>query len=283
MTMTNRTVAIIGGDSRQAYLARLLAADGYAVSAHGLENVPQSVSLTEAAQADIVILPLPLSKETGLLHCRERVELEDLWQMLRPDQLVCGGQISGAVQAAAEAHGVTLVDYFQREELTVANAVATAEGAIQLAMEQLPITLWGCSCLILGCGRIAKLLAHRLRGLGADVTVAARKYGDRAWAEACGWRALPTDRLHGHLGNVRAVFNTVPSLLLDGGLLAELPPDCLCMDVASQPGIDFAAAERLGLVSVWARGLPGKVAPATAAAAIRDALYHILEERGEPV
>ena len=41
-------------------------------------------------------------------------------------------------------------------------------------------------------------------------------------------------------------------------------------------------AEELGLTAVWARGLPGKTAPVTAAAAIRDALYHILEERGEP-
>ena len=31
---------------------------------------------------------------------------------------------------------------------------------------------------------------------------------------------------------------------------------------------------------LWARSLPGRLAPVTAAEAIRDTLYHILEERG---
>jgi len=163
------------------------------------------------------------------------------------------------------------------------NAVPTAEGAIQIALEQMPVTLWGANCLLLGCGRIAKLLAQRLQGLGAQVCIAARKYGDRAWAEASGWQALPIDQLNGRLRDVQVVFNTVPSLILERSLLAQLPKDCLCIDLASRPGLDFEAARELGLHCVWARGLPGKVAPVTAAAAIRNTLYHILEERGEPV
>ena len=38
--------------------------------------------------------------------------------------------------------------------------------------------------------RIGKLLSHRLQGLEARVTVAARKYGDLAWAEAYGLRGF---------------------------------------------------------------------------------------------
>ena len=41
--------------------------------------------------------------------------------------------------------------------------------------------------------------------------------------------------------------------------------------------------EKLGLKSVWARSLPGRLVPRTAAAVIRDAVYYILEEQGEPV
>lgn len=162
-------------------------------------------------------------------------------------------------------------------------AVPTAEGALQVAMEHLPVTLRGAKCLVLGYGRIGKLLSHRLQGLGAHVTVAARKYADLAWAEAYGLRALPIGRLSGALGGMQVIFNTVPSPILDRGLLAEVAPSCLCVELASRPGIDLAAAEELGLTAVWARGLPGKTAPVTAAAAIRDTLYHILEERGEPV
>ena len=79
------------------------------------------------------------------------------------------------------------------------------------------------------------------------------------------------------------VFNTIPSPVLDEPLLAQLPKDCLCIDLASVQGIDLAAAERLGLPHVWARSLPGRMVPRTAAAVIRDAVYYILlEERGDP-
>lgn len=277
-----RTFAVIGGDSRQAELARLLERNGHPVVTFAL-GLFSDRPLEEAAQADVLVLPLPLSREAGLLNCRESVELEKLWRLLRPEQILCGGQISPEVRASAGAYGLQPEDYFLREELMVANAVPTAEGALQIAMEKLPVTLCGSECLVLGYGRIGRLLAQRLHALGAKVTVAARKYGARAWADAFGWKSLPMDRLSGCLGNIQAVFNTAPSLILDSTLLAELPSDCLCIDLASEPGIDFTAAEQLGLKTVWARGLPGKAAPVTAAAAIRDALYHILEERGEPV
>ena len=172
---------------------------------------------------------------------------------------------------------------FQREELTVANAAATAESALQIAMEHLDRTLLGMECLVLGFGRIGKLLAYRLHGLGAHVTVTARKPADLAWIRAYGWQALETGRLDGALCDFGAVFNTVPSPVLGHLLLAQLPKGCLCVELASVQGIDLAAAEELGLPHVWARSLPGRMVPAAAAVAIRDAVDYILKERGDPV
>lgn len=63
----------------------------------------------------------------------------------------------------------------------------TAEGAIQLAMEELPITLHGARVLVIGYGRLGRVLADRLAGLKARVSVAARRYADLAWAENCGY------------------------------------------------------------------------------------------------
>ena len=68
-----------------------------------------------------------------------------------------------------------------------------------------------------------------------------------------------------------------------GLLLAQLPKGCLCVELASVQGIDLAAAEELGLPHVWARSLPGRMVPAAAAVAIRDAVDYILKERGDPV
>ena len=165
------------------------------------------------------------------------------------------GQVRPAQQIEAENCGLTLVDYFQREELTVANAAATAESALQIAMEHLDRTLLGMECLVLGFGRIGKLLAYRLHGLGAHVTVTARKPSDLAWIRAYGWQALETGRLDGALCDFGAVFNTVPSPVLGHLLLAQLPKGCLCVELASVQGIDLAAAEELGLPHVWALSL----------------------------
>lgn len=282
----NKVFGVIGGDRRQAELARLLAADGNTVRTYGLDRWKPGGegTLDRAVSADTVILPLPLCKGEGVLNCEEgAVPTIDLFRRLRPGQAILAGQVKPQQHQEAAACGLALEDYFLREELTVDNAAATAEAAIQVAMEQLDRTLLGMPCLVLGFGRIGKLLSHRLHGLGAQVTAAARKPEDLAWIRAFGWRSLETGALDGKLEPFGAVFNTIPSLVLDAPLLAQLPRDCLCVELASIPGIDLAEAEKLGLPHIWARSLPGRMVPRTAAAVIRDAVYYILEERGAPV
>ena len=66
-----QTIGIIGGDRRQAELAGLLAQDGHPVRTYGLEEwLPESgCALEQAAAAEVVILPLPLCREPGILNC----------------------------------------------------------------------------------------------------------------------------------------------------------------------------------------------------------------------
>ena len=281
-----KTFGVIGGDRRQSELARLLARDGHRVKIWNVEDpgeLPPS-SLEEALSADVIVLPLPLCREPGILSAGgERLETSCLFAKIPAGRIVLAGQVTRMQQQEAREAGVELTDYFAREELTVANAIPSAEGAIQVAMERLSVSLCGLPCLVIGWGRIGKLLAHRLAGLGAEVTVSARRCADRTWIRAFGWRALDTRALAGHLDRFGVVFNTVPAPVLSGPELAELPEDCLLVELASVPGIDLEAAKARGLDTVWARGLPGKLCPRTAAAAIRDTVYHILEERGESV
>nr|WP_326126879.1 dipicolinate synthase subunit DpsA [uncultured Oscillibacter sp.] len=280
------TFGLIGGDRRQAELSRLLAADGNVVYTYGLDawKPVGAGGLDRAAGADVVVLPLPLCRGDGVLNCQEGpMPTLDLFRRLDPAQRVLAGQVKPQQRREAADRGLTLEDYFLREELTVANAAATAEGAVQVAMERLDETLLGMECLVVGFGRIGKLLCHRLHGLGARVSAAARRPADLAWIRAYGWRALETGRLDGNLAGFGAVFNTVPSPVLGRALLEQLPSRCLLVDLASVQGIDPAAAESLGLPCVWARSLPGRLSPRTAAAVIRDAVYYILmEERSDP-
>ena len=135
----NKTFGVIGGDRRQAELAGLLEADGRTVRTYGLgaRRSGGETSLRRAAACDVAILPLPLCQGDGVLNCQESpVPTLDLFQSLRPEQLILAGQIKPKQLREAELCGLKLEDYFLREELTVANAAATAEAAIQVAMEQ---------------------------------------------------------------------------------------------------------------------------------------------------
>lgn len=273
-----KTFGVIGGDRRQAELACLLAEDGNTVWTGGLTRWGAEPDAWEwAVRAPVVILPLPLCGEAGVLNCAERpVPTAELFDRFRPEQRLLAGQVLPQQRREAEARGLTLEDYFLREELTVANAALTAEGAVQTALERLDGALLGRHCLVLGFGRIGKLLSCRLQGMGARVTVAARSSEARAWVRAYGWEALDTAALDGQLGAFGTVFNTVPAMLLQAPLLRQLPRDCLLVDLASRQGIDLAAADALGMPQVWARGLPGRLAPTAAAAALRDAVSYMI-------
>ena len=283
-----RRIAVIGGDMRQVYLARMLLEEGQDVVTWGLDKGegPRPVPLHMALEAEVLVLPLPVCRGGGLnLPLTDTaLDPEQLWPRLRYDQLVLGGMTEELEPRLMAEYGLTVADYYRREETQVANAVPTAEGAVQRAMAATDTTLHGSSCLVLGFGRTGKLLANRLKGLGAHVTAAARKYGDLAWIQALGYEPLAVKDLPGRLGGFDLIFNPVPAPLLDAARLAETRKECLLMELASAPGgVDGRAAEALGRRLIQASGLPGAVAPRTAAAAIRESIRHILEERGEPM
>jgi dipicolinate synthase subunit A len=286
----NTVFAVIGGDLRQAYLATLIKRDGFPVHTYAMElaqvsdEVTPADSLEEALKtADCVVLPLPCLSDGELINTplsTKNIQIQKVISEVKKGAVVLAGRVDPQVYDLASRAGVHLIDYFQREELAVLNAVPTAEGAIQLAMEELPITLHGSSCLIIGFGRIGKVLAAFLHGLGVRVTVAVRKYSDMAWLSAYGYHAAETGKLWQCLDRFDLIFNTVPARLLNEQELRCLKRDCLCIDLASKPGgIDLTAAQQLGIRCIWALSLPGKVAPFTSGEIILDTIYNILEER----
>ena len=235
-----KNIWVAGGDPRQAALAALLADDGHSVHTYALEQgagTKCEPSLDGADRADCVVLPLPAAGADGKLNTplsADSHELPEVLDALRPGQLVCAGMAGEGLKRMAEERDLVLRDYFAREELAVLNAIPTAEGAIQIAMEELPITLHDARVLVVGCGRLGKALAPRLRALGA-----------RVW-----------------LCSYDLVFNTVPARILGVEELAALKEGALVIDLASRPGgVDMDAAAALGVRVIWALSLPGKVAP----------------------
>ena len=122
--------------------------------------------------------------------------------------------------------------------------------------------------------RAGKALAARLRGLFAHVTVAARKPEDRALAAALGCTPETVCLDPRGLAQYDCIFSTVPAPVFRAEHLAAMRPDCLIIDLASSPGgLPADTAPFDAPVYLPAPGLPGKTAPATAAALLYD---HIL-------
>ena len=184
----------------------------------------------------------------------------------------------------ARNFNVRIYDYFLSESLQMKNALPTVEGAIMLAMQALPVTLDGCSVAILGYGRIASLLAERLVGLGANVTVFARKERDLAHASLRHCRAIPLkgDDANSSLcqlsNECRIVFNTVPERIATENVLRSWNYDCVLMELASLPGgFDMVSAEKMGFPLILAQGLPGKCFPETAGRIIAETVLDYLD------
>ena len=85
------------------------------------------------------------------------------------------------------------MDYFARPELTVYNAIPTAEGCIGILLAERTRTLWGTNLLLLGFGPVGQALGARLAALGANVTVCAGAPNSVRWPRAlvCGVQSLP--------------------------------------------------------------------------------------------
>lgn len=129
----------------------------------------------------------------------------------------------------------------------------------------------GSECLVLGYGVCARILADKLRGLSANVTVCARAATARAQAASMGYRVTDFDGLNNRLRNSEFIFNTVPAKVLTERQLIQIPYDAIIIDIASAPGgIDWAAATRLERKALHCLGLPGHYAPKSSATYLAD-------------
>lgn len=275
-------LTVCGGDLRSVYLVHRLLRDGHAVQCFGLEHrdIPTDChrsSLTEAFKdTQCVVLPTPVLKGDVLNapFGNGALSEEELAEALPRNVPIFGGSVTESLRQKCVRRGIYVTDLLSIEALAVKNAAITAQCAAQVIMSELPATLAGQSVLILGAGRIGKLLGLQLRALGAAVTVSSRREEDKAWCAALGLTPADTADLAPMLPHCRLLVNTIPARVLTIEQLDLLPTDALLFELASAPG-GFHHSSHHAVVSCG--GLPGKYAPQTAADAIADTVYHCLE------
>ena len=283
-------ISIIGGDLRIIKLSEMLIEEGVEVYSYGLEKAEVS-ELNKCAnlqdsinQSEIILGPIPFSsngKEINMPFGDKKVLVSELLDSMAGKTLIAGA-IKQDIYDLASEKNIKVIDILKREELAVLNAVSTAEGTIKIAIEETLKNLHGSNILVLGFGRIGKILSNMLKGLGAKVACEARRNSDLAWIKAYGYEPIPISNLKENLNRFDVIINTIPYIILDKDNLAKVKRDALIIDVASNPGgVDREAVKEQKIKFIWALSLPGKVAPITSAEFIKETLYNIVNELNE--
>ena len=216
------------------------------------------------------------NKNEDLKNIQEKSDISK--KGLNKDKIFIAGNISNSAREKLETSYGKVIDIMKEEQLVVLNTIATAEGAIDVAIKNTDIIIHGSKVLILGFGRVAKEVANKFHGLSAKVTCAARKNIDLAWIKALGYEAVNINELGDDLKKYDIIINTVPQMIIDKEEMQYMKNNVLLIDLASAPGgINSEDAQKLGLKFVWALALPGKVAPVTSAEFIKDTIYDLVK------
>ena len=205
-----------------------------------------------------LLLPIPSFEKDGSI--KGGGDLTEILSRLPKTVTVIGGNLQRPELAEYE-----VLDLLEDPWYLARNASITAHCTLELALANLPVTLEKCPVLVIGWGRIGKCLAKLLNGLGADVTIAARKESRRVMIDALGYQSCAMEEIRTE--NYRLIINTAPAMVLPAA-----PGTALKIDLASVPGI-------AGRDVMQARGLPGLLAPESSGALIAQVITQWIKER----
>jgi len=272
-------VVVVVGDDRQAACAEALQRRGWRVRCLGrsVAGLPASPDPGIVADADVVLGPVTGFEAGRLAGDLAGPAAEPERWPFRPGALYIGGRPSDALRRALAERGARWHDLLQDEAFAEANALPTAEGAVLRAQQLGRRIIAGQAAAVLGFGRCGRALALLLRGMGAAVTVVARRPEQRQEAAARGLKASPFEDLAGVLERSTLVFNTVPAPVLGRELLVRLPREALVVDIASRPGgVDWDAVRELGVEAHLELALPARFFPVTAGEILAETAVRVV-------
>jgi dipicolinate synthase subunit A len=287
-------IGMLGGDKREQEIARLAAATGAQVRAHGFPWPEQGIAgvqhLNDPAAvlkgARFALFPIPGIAASGALFAPAAAA------PIVPDRAMLAGMAPRAhiilgwadtnLKANAATLSIELHEYEWDRSLMLQRTPAIIEGLLKIVIENTAITIHNANACVVGQGTIGAVLARYLVALGAHTHVAARNAEQRAAAYVAGATPHLLADLAALAPSLDLVFSTVPSRVVGEDVLSCLPKTALIVDLAAPPGgVDFEAARRLGLNAIWGRGL-GSRAPVTVGASqwggIRERIETIVRE-----
>lgn len=279
--MSGFNFGILGGDYRYKFFYEMLRSDGYNVKVLNNKFLDENEDNLQdlLKDIDILIAPVPFTKnnETIFTPDFEEIAIKDLLREMYKNnvKVLAGGIISEIVLKEASEYDIDIFDFFEQEAVAVLNAIPTAEGAVQTAMEESVRTIFGSKALVLGYGRCGKILSNMLKGIGAEVTVTHRNEKDCSYIKSFGLKEVNLYEMRSRLKEFDFIFNTIPFCVLDKETLKRINKNTIIIDLAQAPGgLDYNFARDLNLKALYCPSLPGRVAPYTAGKILKDALLN---------
>lgn len=280
-------IILCGGDRREVELYRCWKKKGAAVKAAGFEQIPEMEKAGESdfREAAVLIVPPSGIQEGGAiraLYAGEQLTIDGCLKETRSGVILLAGAVAAPLRERLSRRTKLFISGAD-EELALLNAIPTAEGAVQKAMELSPVTVHGSSSLIFGLGRCGRALARALQGLGSRVTAVVRRRESAAEACSMGLASVEAAAAGEAAARFDFIFNTVPAPLLTADFLKQVNREAVILDLASAPGgTNFSAAAALGLKAVLLPGLPGLAAPRTSGLILERVYRRLLEEAAGP-
>ena len=286
---------ILGGDFRNVELVKLLAKEKNIVYTYGLEKEIQKLEsdniiicddIGELQDTDIVITSIPLSKDNININMPldiygKESKIDEALKVMN-NKLIFTGSVSSEILRKFKLYNIEILDIMKNEEFAVLNAIPTAEETIRIIIDNTKKVLHNANCLIMGYGRIGKVLAKKLNSLSVKVECLVSDNIEKIWCRVEGYNYIEFENIKNKsdlLKKYDIIVNTIPKIILTEEL-KEIKKDTLIIDLASKPyGIDRNIVKQENLNFIEALGLPGKSAPTTVAENMYELIKNTILKR----
>lgn len=259
---------MIGGDLRSFFLAKILSREKHEVKLYGfdkLENFKECEKYDEMIRTSKnIILPIPFSKDNQYVNMpfsNKDIAIREIFYYLE-NKTIFVGNIHQELKEELHRKHNQVIDFMEKEEFSILNAIPTAEATIEIILKNTKKILQNSNCLIMGFGRIGKVLAYKLKGFSAKVTCMITNEVEKAWGVAYGYETTKIENLQKNCTKLKQydiIINTIPKVIFREEL-KEIKKETLVIDLASKPyGIDRKIAEQEKLNFIEALGLPRKI------------------------
>ncbi len=215
-----------------------------------VEKGLEKIVFENIGKADVIILPF--------VNVEKDVCLDNgFFESIKKGVKVYTGAKDDIVRQKFEKNGVKFTEVLDSHEMTVLNALPTAEGVLYNVLGDYDRCIECAKVLVLGYGVCGSVIAEKLSVLKSKVYVFEKSEVKNAEARKLGLKTIKEKEIIEHKFDI--IINTIPLTVVTEGTLNNLNINTLIYEVASAPfGFDEGLMIEKGFKYKKLRGLPSR-------------------------